>query len=52
MADGAVKSAQRALEILEVFSRQRRPLALKEILDELGYPTSSGSALMLSLIHI
>jgi len=52
VADGAVKSAQRALEILEVFARQRRPLALKEILDELGYPTSSGSALMKSLVAL
>lgn len=52
MAEGAVKSAQRALEILEVFARQRRPLALKELLDELGYPTSSGSALMKSLVAL
>lgn len=52
MADGAVKSARRALEILEVFARHRRPLALKEVLDELGYPTSSGSALMKSLVAL
>lgn len=52
MAEGAVKSAKRALEILEVFSRHRRPLALKELLDELGYPTSSGSALMKSLVAL
>jgi DNA-binding IclR family transcriptional regulator len=48
----AVKSAKRALEILEVFARHRRPLALKEVLDELGYPTSSGSALMKSLVAL
>jgi IclR family transcriptional regulator, KDG regulon repressor len=52
MAEGAVKSARRALEILEVFSRHRRPLALKEVLDETGYPTSSGSALMKSLVAL
>jgi DNA-binding IclR family transcriptional regulator len=52
MAEGAVKSAKRALEILEVFSRHRRPLALKEVLDETGYPTSSGSALMKSLVAL
>lgn len=52
MAEGAVKSAQRALEILEVFARHKRPLALKEILDELQYPTSSGSALMKSLVAL
>ncbi|MBW8813513.1 MAG: helix-turn-helix domain-containing protein [Caulobacterales bacterium] len=52
MAADAVKSAKRALEILEVFARHRRPLALKEVLDELGYPTSSGSALMKSLVAL
>lgn len=52
MADSAVKSARRALEILEVFARHRRPLALKEVLEELGYPTSSGSALMKSLVAL
>ncbi|MBU1375367.1 MAG: IclR family transcriptional regulator [Alphaproteobacteria bacterium] len=52
MTESAVKSAKRALEILEVFARQRRPLALKEVLDELGYPTSSGSALMKSLVAL
>jgi DNA-binding IclR family transcriptional regulator len=50
LADGAVKSAQRALEILEVFDRHRRPLSLTEILDALGYPPSSGSALLKSLL--
>jgi IclR family KDG regulon transcriptional repressor len=50
--DAAVKSARRALEILEVFGRHKRPLALKEVLDELGYPTSSGSALMKSLVAL
>lgn len=52
MAENAVKSAKRALEILEVFARHRRPLALKELLDELGYPTSSGSALLKSLVQL
>ena len=52
LTDSAVKSAKRALEILEVFSRHRRPLALKEILEETGYPTSSGSALLKSLVTL
>ena len=39
MAEGAVKSAQRALEILEVFARHKRPLALKEILMSLRRAT-------------
>jgi len=50
MAEAAVKSARRAFEILEAFDRHRRPLALKEVLDDLGYPASSGSALMKSLV--
>ena len=50
MADTAVKSARRAFEVLEAFDRHRRPLALKELLDELGYPASSGSALLKSLV--
>jgi DNA-binding IclR family transcriptional regulator len=45
-AAGAVKSARRAFEIVEVFDRCRRPLSLKEIADELGYPTSSSAALL------
>lgn len=52
MAESAVKSAKRALEILELFARRRRPLQLKEILDELAYPTSSGSALLKSLVAL
>ena len=50
MADAAIKSAKRAFEILEAFDRHRRPLALKEITEDLGYPASSGSALMKSLV--
>lgn len=52
LSDSTVKSAKRAFEILEVFNRHRRPLALKEVLDELGYPASSGSALMKSLVAL
>jgi len=52
VTDSAVKSAKRAFEILEAFSRHRRPLALKELLDELDYPASSGSALMKSLVAL
>ena len=52
MTNSAVKSAKRAFEILEAFSRHRRPLALKELLDELDYPASSGSALMKSLVAL
>jgi len=50
MADAAIKSAKRAFEILEAFDRHRRPLALKDITEDLGYPASSGSALLKSLV--
>ena len=36
-----VKSAQRALSILELLTRQERPMAFGEIADALGYPRSS-----------
>lgn len=52
MSESDVKSARRVFEILEAFDRSRRPLSLKEILDELGYPTSSGSALLKSLVNL
>ena len=52
MADDAVKSARRVFEILEYFERHRRPMALKEILEGLGYPASSGSALLKSLVAL
>lgn len=48
----AVKSAIRAFEVLEAFERQRKALSLKDITDELGYPPSSGSALLKSLMEI
>ena len=48
----AVKSAIRAFEVLETFERQRKALSLKDITDELGYPPSSGSALLKSLMEI
>jgi IclR family KDG regulon transcriptional repressor len=50
MADGGIKSAQRVFEVLEYFERERRPLTLKEILGRLGYPSSSGSALLKAIV--
>jgi len=52
VAESAVKSARRVFEILEHFDRTRRPLALRDILDHLGYPASSGSALLKSLVGL
>lgn len=48
----AVKSAERVFAILELFERERRPLALKDIVGALDYPASSGSALLKSLVAL
>lgn len=48
MIDG-VKSAIRVLEILEFLGRCERPVGLKDIVAELGYPSSSAFALLQTL---
>lgn len=50
MADTLVKSAARALEILELFAERREPLNATQIATALGYPKSSLSVLLRSLI--
>jgi len=50
MADATIKSARRVIEIMEHFDRKRRPLGLKEICETLGYPVSSGAAMLKSLM--
>jgi DNA-binding IclR family transcriptional regulator len=44
-----VKSAARSFEILECFGRKRTPMRLRELVDQLGYPTSSVAALLKSM---
>ncbi len=44
-----VKSASRVISILELFEAQRKPLRVIDIVDSLGYPQSSVSALMKTL---
>ncbi|MFC3172806.1 IclR family transcriptional regulator [Novosphingobium bradum] len=51
MSEG-VKSAVRTLAILDAFDRERRPLALKDITEMLGYPASSASAIVKSLVDL
>lgn len=46
-----VKSAQRVLELLEFFAQWRRPASVKEISQSLGYPQSSTSVLLRSLVE-
>ncbi|OXI49080.1 IclR family transcriptional regulator [Burkholderia aenigmatica] len=48
----SVKSAQRVLELLEYFADVRRPASIKEICQSLGYPQSSTSVLMKSLVDL
>ena len=47
-----VKSAARVLEVLEHFRVVRKPQSLKEITEALGYPQSSTTVLMKSLITL
>ena len=45
----SVKSALRALELLEFFAETRRPASVNEVCQTLGYPQSSTSVLLRSL---
>jgi DNA-binding IclR family transcriptional regulator len=47
LAEGSV---ERALSILELFERQRRPLTLKEIADDCGIPASTCHSLVHTLL--
>lgn len=45
-----IKSAARTLEILELFQEQRTPLRLTYIFEKLGYPQSSTTTLLKSMV--
>ncbi|MGN6447891.1 MAG: helix-turn-helix domain-containing protein [Brucella intermedia] len=45
-----VKSAVRVLEILEFLARAHKPVTLKAIVAELGYPKSSTFNLLATLV--
>ncbi len=45
-----IKSAQRVCEIFEFFCEVRRPLSLKDVVERFGYPASSCSVLLKSLV--
>lgn len=47
--NGLVKSCDRVFKILELFLLTRRPMRLKEMVDGLGFPTSSIAALLKSM---
>lgn len=50
MSNDLVKSAARAMEILEVFAERREPLSSAQLGAALGYPKSSLSVLIRSLV--
>lgn len=51
-SDSVVKSAKRVLEIFEYFAGRQAPATVMEVSRELGYPQSSTSALMESLLSL
>ena len=52
MQSSQVKSATRAIEILELFKRVRQPRAMSEIALALGYPQSSTTVLLKTLVTL
>lgn len=52
MQSAQVKSATRAIEILELFKRVRQPRAMSEIALALGYPQSSTTVLLKTLVTL
>jgi len=52
LVDETIKSARRVFEVLEHFDRTRSPLSLREICDRFGYPPSSGSGILKSLVKL
>ena len=47
-----VKSAARVIQVLELFDEVRRPMPVAEIAEHYGWPASSTSALMVSLVTL
>ena len=47
-----VKSATRVIEVLEFFRDHREPRSLKQLTDALGYPQSSTTVLLKSLVNL
>jgi DNA-binding IclR family transcriptional regulator len=50
--EGTVKSARRVLEIFEFFAETHAPATVKELSHQLGYPQSSTSKLLASLLTL
>lgn len=52
IADNCVKSAARVVQIMEVFDEVRREATVVELCSRLGYPQSSTSALLRTLVKV
>ena len=52
MPRSPIKSAARVLEGLELFSELRAPLRQKYVVERLGYPQSSTTGLLKSLVSV
>ena len=50
--DTNVKSATRVLELLEFFAEHRRPMSTADVVNELGYPQSSSTVLLQTLMRL
>jgi len=50
--DPVIKSVARTFEMLELFDEMRRPLNVVEVSRQLGYPQSSTSALLKSMVSL
>jgi IclR family KDG regulon transcriptional repressor len=50
MTDSVIKTARRLFEVLEYFDEVQRPLSLKDVSTHFGYPASSASALLKSMV--
>jgi len=48
----AIKTAQRVCEVFELFESERKPLRLKDFIERHGYPPSSASVLLKSLVRL
>lgn len=52
MEGAAIKSTRRTLEVFEYFAERQVPASLSELVHALGYPQSSTSALLKSLVNL
>ncbi|WP_454754202.1 IclR family transcriptional regulator [Cupriavidus necator] len=52
MPESPIKTSKRVVEIFEAFEIVQRPMALKDFTERFGYPPSSASALLKSLVAL